>query len=93
LKWKNAETIQENLGDGDFEILYKDPTRDFSCSKEQLPQVMLQELMYEKLGFASWNMDEFMIEQGHFKKISNPKIEENKSIIERDNKKPWWKIW
>ena len=94
LKWKNAETIKDDSEDGEYEILYKDPTRDFSCLKEQLPQVMLQELMYEKLGFASWNMDEFMIEQGHFKKVSTTNLErQNQSVIEQDKKKPWWKIW
>jgi len=96
LKWKNAETTEQDLGDGDFEIIYKDPTRDFSCSKEQLPQIILQELMYEKLGFASWNMDEFMTEQGHFKRMKAPNVEqvnqEKKPIITEKEKKPWWKF-
>lgn len=97
LKWKNAEVRKEDLGDGEYEFIYKDPTKDFSCSKEQLPQVILQELMNEKLGFISWNMDEFMIEQGHFKKTSSYVLKQpvmhDQIEIKQDNKKPWWRLW
>lgn len=91
IKWQNAEMIKDDLGDGEFEILYKDPTKDFSCNKEQLPQVILQELMLEKLGFISWNMDEFIIEQGHYKKAEKIELEHDK-VTEHIIQKPWWEI-
>jgi hypothetical protein len=68
LKWLQAETIIVDEGDGEMVTYYKDTERDFKCTADQLPQVMLQELMLEKLGFITWNMDEFFIEQGHYKK-------------------------
>ena len=93
LKWKNSETDKEN-GDGEVERMFIDSTRDFSCTEDQLPQVILQDLMYEKLGFASWNMDEFIIEQGHFKKTLIMRTEkQNKTIVEERGTKPWWKLW
>ncbi|MGB8191194.1 MAG: hypothetical protein WCF67_04700 [Chitinophagaceae bacterium] len=98
LKWKNAETTTEDLGDGEFETLYKHPEKDFSCPKGQLPQVILQELMLEKLGFISWNMHDFIIEQAHFKKGMSQKNENGHAVTTEDStpiehKKPWWKIW
>lgn len=68
LKWKNAEITKEDVGDGEFEILYKDPASDFKCTGLQLPLVILRELMLEKLGFITWNMNDFMIEQTYFRK-------------------------
>ena len=37
-------------------------------SEEELVQALLQELMANKLGFTTWNMDEYMLEQCSFKK-------------------------
>lgn len=96
LKWKNAEVTKEDLGGGEFQLIYKDPTNDELCSEQGLPQMILQELMQEKLGFISWDMHKFLIEQGHFKKISTTDLEQVKAskVSTRDSdQKPWWKLW
>lgn len=92
-KWLNAETFEEDLGDGETQIMYKDSERDFSCSQDELPIVMLQELMLEKLGFIPWNMDDYFIEQGHFKSLEKSiTLKENLKTNNKKNRS-WWKIW
>jgi hypothetical protein len=58
---------------------------------------MLQELMNEKLGFTSWNMDEFILEKKYYKKapvsIKARSSENGHSLHPAENKKPWWRIW
>ena len=38
------------------------------CAETELPQVMLRDLMREKLGFITWNMDEFLLELKYYQK-------------------------
>ncbi len=66
LNWQNAERVEVDLGDGKTGILYQNFSEGYL--KEELPQIILQELMFDKLGFYSWNMGEFITEQGHFRK-------------------------
>lgn len=79
-KWLNAETKIEDIGDGEFVLVYKSPRNGEYYTEMGLPQLILQELMLEKLGFNSWNLDEFIIEEAFF-------VEQKSSI------KKWWKIW
>lgn len=88
LKWKNAETFKEDIGDGDFQINYKHPEKDYTCSEYDLPQVILNELMYEKLGFDI--NEEDIIENAHFKKVVI--INNNSQNSQIKAKKPWWKF-
>lgn len=90
LKWKNAEKTTEDLGDGEFETIYKDPVSGHTISEMGLPQIILQELMMEKLGFANHNMHRFATEQIRFKRNqAAPQPIANEPTA----KKPWWKIW
>lgn len=58
LAWKNTETIQDDIGDGEFETLYKHPKAPGSyVSKEDIPKMILSDLMQEKLGFTTWTMN------------------------------------
>lgn len=89
-KWLQAPTYTDD--DGDTYI--KDADADFECMEDQLPQVLLQELMQEKLGFIPETMDDNFREQYFFKQvvtIEQPLADESGSV--EQNKKPWWKLW
>jgi hypothetical protein len=97
--WVQYEIADMDVGDGEFIPGYKDPaTGDFICDVNSMPQHALHDLMYEKLGFISWNMNEFLTEQATFTKTV-----ENNNIAapqlpgaiqpKQPLKKPWWKLW
>jgi hypothetical protein len=98
-RWAQYEIADMDMGDGEFIPGYKDPaTGDFVCDVSSMPQQALHDLMLEKLGFISWNMDEFITEQSFFVRTeanSNntaPKTTESPQP-EAASKKPWWKLW
>ena len=87
LKWLNlpAETVQ--VDDATTELVYTDPATGYQYTKDQLPQVILQQLMQEKLGFISWDLYEKLTEKTLYKQASLP------PAATATGKKPWWKVW
>jgi hypothetical protein len=94
LKWLNAPTITEDTGDGEKNILYKDPERDYTCSADELPRVMLQELMLQKLGFTTWNMFDLFSEHAQYQRqpLQAP-ITNGYASAHAGYNRPWWKFW
>lgn len=72
LKWKNARSEMEYDEDDDEELglIYFDPDdEEESYAEEDLPRVILYELMNEKLGFDNDTAYDLRIEDGYFKKV------------------------
>ncbi|MET0394552.1 MAG: hypothetical protein ABW019_15510 [Chitinophagaceae bacterium] len=87
LKWLNlpAETVQ--VDEETTELVYTDPATGYQYTKDQLPQVILPQLMQEKLGFISWDLHEKLTEKTLYKQASPP------PASAATGKKPWWKVW
>jgi hypothetical protein len=98
-RWAQYEIADMDVGDGEFIPGYKDPaTGDFICEVSGMPQQALQNLMYEKLGFISWNMNEFLTEQAFFVQTEAAGTSVTSKMPESPQpqtaaKKPWWKLW
>lgn len=91
--WKNGEIKKFDLGNGDFETIIKNPKNGFECDEANLPQVILDQLQFDKLGFD--DDDSKIIERAFF--IKSPKNNsdgaDNQGKDSRNEKGPWWKIW
>lgn len=93
-EWKNGEIKKFDLGSGDFETIIRNPKTGFECDEANLPQVILDQLQYDKLGFDY--DDSKIIERAFF--IKSPKNNSTDSADDQDKdneseKGPWWKIW
>ena len=100
IDWKNGEVSKFDLGDGDFETIIRNTKTGFDCDETDLPQVILNHLQFDKLGFEDG--DAKIIEKGFF--IKAPKTTETASNTQNDTfqrenfaitqeTKPWWKFW
>lgn len=66
--WKDSETEKFDLGDGTFEILIRNSKTGFECEIDNLPQAILNQLQFEKLGFDFEDDEDKIIEQAFFVK-------------------------
>lgn len=100
IDWKNGEVKKIDIGDGEFATIIKNPKTGFECDTMNLPQVILDQLQFDKLGFD--DDDSKIIEKAFF--IKAPKTTEFESSTQNDNfksenieakqeTKPWWKLW
>lgn len=100
MDWKNGEVKKIDIGDGEFETIIKNPKTGFECDTMNLPQVILDQLQFDKLGFD--DDDSKIIEKAFF--IKAPKTTEFESSIKNNTfnaknidsgqgAKPWWKFW
>lgn len=98
--WKKGEVIKFDLGDGDFETRIKNPKSGYECDEANLPQVILNQLQFDKLGFDG--DDSKIIERAFF--IKAPKTTEFVNSKQSDTQKvdileakqetkPWWMFW
>lgn len=93
LKWLQAPTITREDSQFGSITYYKDSERDFTCSADELPQVMLQELMLQKLGFTTWNMYDLFSESAQFKKQFHAQTMNTYAQPAAQYTRPWWKFW
>lgn len=71
IKWKNAKSEMEYDDDEELGLIYFDPDdEDVTYTEEEVPKVILYELMTEKLGFDGDSEFDIKIEDGYFKKTS-----------------------
>lgn len=93
--WKNGEIKKFDLGDGDFETVIKNPKTGFECDEMNLPQVILNQLQFDKLGFDDDNskiIDKaFFVKTPQTTKPGNT-IQNERSVLHQKTK-PWWKLW
>lgn len=82
LRWLNlpTETIRE---EEETSVVYVDAQNNNRYYKEQLPAILVSELMKAKLGFTSWDLHEKLTAQQTFKRERPAPAA----------KKPWWKLW
>lgn len=92
-KWRNGTTIKEDLGGGESQLLYKHTVTGELCSESSLPRTILLELMQEKLGFTSENMDKVLVEKGYYKKNATTLTEQapDNNFTAGPIKISWWK--
>ena len=100
-EWKNGEIKKFDLGGGDFEIIIKNSVTGIECDEGNIPQVILDQLQFDKLGFDDDSSK--IIEKAFY--IKNPRIENVVSkktvgtLIESNlnttinETRPWWKFW
>ncbi len=83
LRWKNARTEYINDEDYEHEKVCFDPDNETEFyTEDSLPQIILHELMNDKLGFDTYTVDDHVIDSAFFKFRKDDVI----------NKK-WWQIW
>jgi hypothetical protein len=98
--WRDGEVKKFDLGDGDFETIIKNRKTGFECDEANIPQVILDQLQFDKLGFD--DDDSKIIDKAFFIKVQ--KTTEKESSIQNDDFKveksiakqeikPWWKFW
>lgn len=83
LRWKNART--EYIDDEDYEhekVYYHPDNETEFYTEESLPQLILHELMDDKLGFDVHTLEAHIIDSGFFKCKNNELVS-----------KKWWQIW
>ncbi len=93
IDWKNGEIKKFDLGDGEFETTIKNLNTGFECDEANLPQVILDQLQFDKLGFD--DDDTKIIERAFFVKqvVSVNQTIENNQVTKDETKKSWWQIW
>ena len=90
--WKNGEIKTFDLGDGEFETSIKNPKTGFECDEGNLPQVILDQLQFDKLGFD--DDDSKIIEKAFFvKRQKTEDILKTEDLALTEEVKPWWKFW
>ncbi len=99
IDWKNGEVTKNDLGDGDFETIIKNTKTGFECDETNVPQVILNQLQFDKLGFD--DDDSKIIDKAFF--IKAPTTAEFEStqndtfkvenLETKQETKPWWKLW
>jgi len=93
-EWRNGEIKKFDLGDGEFETIIKNPKTGFECDEANLPQVILDKLQFDKLGFDG--DDSKIVERAFFVKKENNKTDSSPAVKLTEtnySKKSWWKIW
>lgn len=78
------ETVQED--EETTTLFYVDESSGHKYDKDQLPSIILNALLKEKLGFISWDMGEYIVEEAMFKRVQP-------AAVAPAAKKPWWKLW
>ena len=99
IDWKNGEVTKIDLGDGDFETIIKNTKTGFECDESNVPQVVLNQLQFDKLGFDG--DDSKIIEKVFFIKASTTTEFDRKqndnfkaeNLETKQETKPWWKLW
>lgn len=98
--WKNGEIKRFDLGDGEFQTIIKNPKIGFECDAVNLPEVILNQLQFDKLGFD--DDDSKIIDKAFFVKapqttefISNAKNDtfKGEDLETEQETKTWWKFW
>ena len=83
LRWKNARTDYIDNEDYEHEKVYFDPNNETEFyTEDSLPQLILHELMDDKLGFDTHTVDDHIIDSRFFKCKKYSSIE-----------RKWWQIW
>lgn len=93
-KWRNGTPIKEDLGGGEFQLLYKHAVTGEVCPESSLPLTILHELMLEQFGFTTDTMDKLFLEKDHYKKNVTTLSEqppENSIASAGPIKISWWK--
>ena len=99
IDWKNGEVTKIDLGDGDFETIIKNTKTGFECDESNVPQVVLDQLQFDKLGFDG--DDSKIIEKVFFIKASTTTEFDRKqndnfkaeNLETKQETNPWWKLW
>ena len=82
-KWRSLPTKFMNDEDYEHEKVYFHPDSETEFyTEESLPQLILHELMNDKIGFDVHTLDEHIIDSGFFKYKNNDFIG-----------KKWWQVW
>ena len=99
-QWRTGEVTKNDLGDGDVEILIKDPVSGHLINEMNLPIVILDQLQLDKLGFDG---DESKITGRVFfshvpvmpgtEQRSSPVKMKQDEAETKPTAKPWWKFW
>ena len=88
-EWNEAEVKEFELEDGEKEIILHNKKIDFKCDKHQLPEVILNHILFEYLKIE--NPVEPAGEHAFFIKKKPAKT---KSVQPNPTRtKPWWKFW
>jgi len=74
IDWKNSKTYKEDLGNDELDTIYKSPYGNQEHTEGELPFIFLTSIMFEKFGFDTWSMDNFVIEEAVFRKQTNKEI-------------------
>lgn len=98
--WKNGEVTKLDLGDGEFETIIKNPKTGLECNEANIPQVILNQLQFDKLSFD--DDDSKIIDRAFFCKQTRTKdfasekqndSSASKNLMINQETKPWWKFW